>query len=67
MIELIKPHIDKEHKLIEFDKKVQKNTKKTTKNSEKCVENDKKTPRFAKIKSKKEGEIWDLRQIQGEF
>ena len=60
MIELIKPHIDKEHKLIEFDKKVQKNTKntkKTTKNSEKCVENDKKTPRFAKIKNKKEGEI----------
>ena len=60
MIELIKPHIDKEHKLIEFDKKVQKNTKntkKTTKNSEKSVENDKKTPRFAKIKSKKEGEI----------
>ena len=60
MIELIKPHIDKEHKLIEFDKKVQKNTKntkKTIKNSEKSVENDKKTPRFAKIKSKKEGEI----------
>jgi hypothetical protein len=57
MIELIKPHIDKEHKLIEFDKKTQKTTKKTTKNSEKCVENDKKTQRFAKIKSKKEGEI----------
>lgn len=60
MIELIKPHIDKEHKLIEFDKKVQKNTKntkKTTKNSEKSVENDKKTPRFAKIKNKKGGEI----------
>lgn len=60
MIELIKPHIDKEHKLIEFDKKVQKNTKntkKTTKNSEKPVENDKKTPRFAKIKNKKGGEI----------
>ena len=57
MIELIKPHIDKEHKLIEFDKKTQKTTKKTTKNSEKCVENDKKTPRFAKIKNKKEGEI----------
>ena len=60
MIELIKPHIDKEHKLMKFDKKVQKttkNTKKTIKNDEKSVENDKKTPRFAKIKSKKEGEI----------
>ena len=60
MMELIKPHIDKEHKLIEFDKKIQKNTKntkKTTKNSEKSAENDKKTPRFAKIKNKKEGEI----------
>ena len=60
MVELIKPHIDKGHKLIEFDKKIQKNTKKTaktTKNSEKSAENDKKTPRFAKIKNKKEGEI----------
>ena len=60
MIELIKPYVDKEHELMKFDKKVQKttkNTKKTIKNDEKSVENDKKTPRFAKIKSKKEGEI----------
>ena len=60
MIELIKPYVDKEHELMKFDKKVQKttkNTKKTIKNDEKCVENNKKTPRFAKIKNKKEGEI----------
>ena len=60
MIELIKPHIDKDHRLMDFNKKTKKSTKiveNDTEIGEKDTKNDKKTPRFAKIKSKKEGKI----------
>ena len=60
MIEYIKPHIDKEHKLLDFNKKTSKNEQKIVKNDEFLVENDqknaknnKKTPRFSKINNKK--------------
>ena len=60
MIELIKPHIDKDHKLMDFNKKAKKSTKNVENDAEigeKDTKNDKKTPRFAKIKNKKEGKI----------
>ena len=56
MVELIKPHIDKDHKLEELGKKAKKTTKIVENNAEigeKDTKNTKKTPRFAKIKDKK--------------